>query len=105
MFEQGIIPMEKIDSDMRRVLAQLPADEARTLRRKFRKLWRRAVKQLTAGMTDKLARPIKAVHGLGKNTPSRAEQHARKQLVFNVLWKEHIEPMIRNFENPPHTQT
>jgi len=98
MFDQGIIPMERVDNDMRRVLAQLPPGEARALRRKFRKLWRRALKQLTQGASERNAKRIETLHGVGKSTPSRAEFNARKQLVFDRLWSDHIEPMIRNFE-------
>jgi hypothetical protein len=101
MFEQGILPMERTTLDMRRVLQQLPPDEARVLRRKFRKLWRRAMREEVG--TGKLAstrgKAAEQRLGVGKHVPSRVERNARKQLVFDRLWKQLIEPLVRNFEN------
>jgi hypothetical protein len=106
-FQAGILPMEKTDLDMRRALQQLPPDEARQLKRKFRKLWRRAMQEtLVAGgqpatrsqsnQEDAAKRRL----GVGKQVPSRAERNARKQLVFNQLWASVIAPLIKRFENP-----
>jgi hypothetical protein len=101
MFTQGILPMEKTNLDMKRALKQLPPDEARKLSRKFRKLWRQAM-QVEVGTGSKTSYRSKAAelrYGVGKQVPSRAERQARKQLVFDRLWKEFIEPLVRNFEN------
>jgi len=49
MFSAGILPMEKTTLDMRRALQQLPPEEARALKRKFRKLWRKAAKKPVTG--------------------------------------------------------
>jgi hypothetical protein len=98
MFECGILPMEKTTLDMRRALQQLPPEEARRFKRKFRKLWRKAMQE-KAGANQKLkSEVIKQELGVGKHVPSRAERNARKKLVFDSLWKELIEPMIRRFE-------
>ena len=103
MFEQGIVPMEQTTLDMRRVLEQLPPEEARKMRRKFRKLWRRAM-EAEAGPPGKDKPTVretraKAHYGAGKVIPSRSERNARKQLVFSSLWRDCIEPLIRSFEN------
>lgn len=101
MFENGILPMERTTLDMRRALDQLPPEEARVLRRKFRKLWRRAMQEEVGTGSRSVHRQAvaKQRYGVGKHVPSRAERNARKQLVFDRLWKELIEPLIRSFEN------
>lgn len=103
MFQLGILPMEKTDLDMRRALTQLPPEEARTLKRKFRKLWRKAMRaEVGNGPKTRSTREAsaKSKYGVGKHVPSRAERTARKKLVFDLLWEDYIEPMIKNFENP-----
>ena len=101
MFQLGILPMEKTDLDMRRPLKQLSPEEARMLKRKFRKLWRKAMRAeigngRSANVREETA---KARYGVGKHVPSRTQRNARKQLVFNVLWESVIEPMLKRFEN------
>lgn len=102
MFQCGIIPMEKTDFDMRRALSQLPPEEARILKRKFRKLWRKAMREeIGNGKTrETQVQSLKAQYGVGKHVPSRMERNARKKLVFNKMWENHIEPLIEKFENP-----
>jgi hypothetical protein len=102
MFQMGILPMEKTDLDMRRALQQLSPDEARTLKRKFRKLWRKAMRaEIGNGKKTRDSREHSAKHryGVGKHVPSRAERTARKKLVFDLLWEDIIEPLVKNFEN------
>lgn len=103
MFQLGILPMEKTDFDMRRALQQLPPEEARAFKRKFRKLWRKAMREEIGN--GPRTRPVKEAAtkqrlGVGKHVPSRAERNARKKLVFDRLWTNVIEPMVKNFENP-----
>ena len=107
MFRMGIIPMERTELDMRLALQQLPPDEARRFRRKFRKVWRKAMNATIAndGSPQTKAQAseekrLKRRLGVGKTVPSRAERNARKKLVYDLLWKEVIEPMLRQFENP-----
>lgn len=103
MFQLGILPMEKTDLDMRRALVQLPPEEARMLKRKFRKMWRKAMRaEVGNGSKTRSTRETSAKmkYGVGKHVPSRAERTARKKLVFDLLWEDYIEPMIKNFENP-----
>lgn len=102
MFQCGILPMEKTDLDMRRALQQLNPEEARTLKRKFRKLWRKAMRAQVGNGKSKEVREDAAKRklGVGKHVPSRAERTERKKLVFNLLWEQVIEPLITKFENP-----
>lgn len=102
MFQHGIIPMEKTKFDMRRALEQLPKDEARALKRKFRKMWRKAMREEIgngAKTKDARERSLKYKLGVGKRVPSRDEKNARKELVFNLLWDDVIEPLVKKFEN------
>lgn len=107
MFEQGILPMEKTHFDMRRVLAQLSPDEARVLKRKFRKLWRQAMKKEVNGASqhrrESRNKILSSALGVGKPAPTREQRQARKQLVFNALWQELIAPLIEKFENGGET--
>jgi hypothetical protein len=107
MFELGILPMESTHLDMRRALQQLPPEEARTLKRKFRKVWRKTMKNVvnldvnkkpTTRSADAVKR-VKQTLGVGKHVPSRHERQARKQLVFDALWTDVIAPRIAQFEN------
>jgi hypothetical protein len=108
MFESGIIPMEKTTLDMRRALQQLDPEEARTLKRKFRKLWRKAMKQEIGDPKSKRAdvkeTAAKQKYGVGKHVPSRTERNARKQLVFDQMWEQYIVPMLINFESAGEAQ-
>jgi len=99
MFQLGIIPMENPSLDMRRALEQLPASERRVLTRKFRKHWRKALK-FQAAKSPKFAKFEKTAVGLGKQHPTRDERQARKRLVFNVVWRNAIKPMLAKIENP-----
>lgn len=103
MFELGILPMEKTTLDMQRALKQLTPEEARQLKRKFRKLWRKAMKKEVGSPKGKRAdakeQAAKSRLGVGKAVPSRTERNARKQLVFDQVWKEIIAPLIDNFES------
>jgi hypothetical protein len=103
MFEAGILPIEKTTLDMHRILKQLSPDEARQLKRKFRKLWRKAMRKEVGNPACKRANikatAIESRLGLGKHVPSRGERTARKQLVFDQFWEEIIAPLIENFEN------
>src|SRR5579863_7974727 len=81
MFENGILPMEKTTLDMHRALSQLSPEEARTLRRKFRKAWRKAMRAelgTNNKKRDLLEKNAKAKYGVGKRVPSRSERNARK---------------------------
>ncbi len=110
MFELGIIPIEDPTFDMRRPTRDtLSKDETRVLNRKFRKLWRKYMRQQvveetakTANATSKDARAaaIKKNLGVNKLVASRHDKSERKRLVYEKIWAEYIVPMLEKFENP-----
>lgn len=104
MFQLGILPIEDPLLDMRRPLKDISPEEARVLKRKFRKLWRKAARaQVGTGKTAKTKKEmVNRKFGVGKTTPSRAERNERKRLVLKTLWDEQIGPMLQKFENPDH---
>jgi len=103
MFNAGILPMESSTLDMRRALQQLPAEEAKALKRKFRKLWRKAARSKAPKPVP--TKPDQKINldprlGVGKRVASRRERNERKKLVCDVFWEEAIGPMMEKFENP-----
>jgi len=74
MTEMGIIPIIQPYHDYGKILDSLPPEEARVLRRKFRKEWR------------KFARGKNVIHkrtlGLGVTNPSRGKKNNRKYYLF-----------------------
>lgn len=105
MFEFGILPIEDPVLDMRVPLRQLAPEQARIVKRKFRKLWRKLVRDRAAHMKNKSAAGkhlphLSKMYGIGKQQPSRAEKLERKRLVFEQIWEQHIVPMLQKFENP-----
>lgn len=103
MFELGILPIEDPTLDMRVPLKQLSPEEARVLKRKFRKLWRKCMKAEIgpAGkMADARKKAAESKLGVGKHVPSRAERLARKRMVYERIWEQVIVPMLIKFENP-----
>lgn len=117
MFGRGILPIEDPTLDMRVPLRQVPVDEARVIKRKFRKQWRKYMKedigkkQLPAKATPAQVAEQKARTamignklGLGKHVPSRHERLERKRLVYERTWEKDIVPMLERFENPEREQ-
>ena len=95
--ERGIVPFQTniyneiscdlglhMYQDVNRYLNTLPPDEARRMKRKFRKLWRRAV-GLAAGNSNMLRRHAKKLYGLGNPTPTKKHKLARKSAVIRHL--------------------
>ena len=88
---KGIVPLgaEGADvwQDINKVLATLPPTEARKMKRKFRKEWRRLVKrELNHG--GKKGRQEARVTGLGLATPNRSHKNSRKhKVMFDVRKK------------------
>ena len=101
-FQAGIVPIEVHTHDMRRALAGLPDEEARKLKRKFRKLWRKIMRakngaSKTTGQKTKLQSQL----GLGKKIPTKGERNARKELVAKTLHDEKVKPMLEQFHKSP----
>jgi hypothetical protein len=101
MFQFGILPMEDPTLDMRIPLRKLSADEARVIKRKFRKLWRKYMREQQAKSKSQIiAKNLPAQFGVGKLTPSRSERLERKRVVCTKIWYDHIVPMLDKLENP-----
>lgn len=96
-FKRGIVPFQSTiyDSavcslglyafqDVNRYLDTLPPDEARAMKRKFRKLWRKAVVE-GAGDSKVLRRQAKKLYGLGNPSPQKKHKLARKSAVIRHL--------------------
>lgn len=104
MFELGILPIEDPTLDMRVPLRQMSPEEARVIKRKFRKLWRKLMRAQVGNPKGKQgeAKAAQAQQklGVGKHVPSRHERLERKRLVYERVWEEIIVPMLIRFENP-----
>lgn len=88
-YDAGIVPPDsRFLHDMRRNLSQLPPEESRKLRRKFRKLWRKLARgnqDVTA--SDLIKGSETAVRtGLGCKNPTQNHSIARKSAVH---WEMH----------------
>lgn len=68
--------------DFNKVLATFPPDEARKMRRKFRKLWR---KRLAKVEGSKLHNKLSRAMGLGETSPTKKQKQLRKNEVFHEL--------------------
>lgn len=88
--EMGIVPIghdgAPIWNDVNRILASLPPQEAREMRRKFRKEWRTLVKKSTRH-GGKKGRRLGRETGLGEAIPNRNRKLSRKQLVSHETFK------------------
>lgn len=96
--ELGIIPLENISDDMRQGLEKLTPEEARKMKRKFRKLWRKYAKEEMHSATSYKKRKLTQLYGIGKHQPSRSQKRARKELVKRKLWQIYIKPAIQKFD-------
>lgn len=104
MFEMGIVPIDDVTKDVSRALDNVSPEEARTKKRKFRKLWRQAAadcKRRHLGRHGKGTGP--EMLGMGKHNPSRKNMLERKRLVFETVWYRHILPMLTKFNEDVDT--
>ena len=76
--EAGVAPIEDFGHDFNRILASHPPEEARRLKRKFRKLWRTAAKK-EKGHARRC--------GLGAEEPTKSQKRNRKLLVLTKVSK------------------
>lgn len=73
----GIAPVNTWGDDVNKVLSCLPPEEARRARRKFRKLWRAAVRHPPKGVSRKFLSQL----GYGTPKPNKSMRRYRKALV------------------------
>jgi hypothetical protein len=88
-YDAGIVPytFDKMRHDMNRLLADLPPEESRKLRRRFRKMWRNIIrKNLLPNSNDLILSSTQAHRaGLGKSAPSVDHSWNRKNYVLSEL--------------------
>jgi hypothetical protein len=95
MLSRGIVPMINTSHDISRALSQLPPEEALKMRRKFRKLWRAAMRACFAEIPSPGARrSLKKQLALGQARPDRLSRASRKSLVASYVWERDIQPLL-----------
>lgn len=99
MLELGIAPMIDPLHDMRRGITQLSAEDNRATKRKFRKLWRKAMRQKLLDTKSPAAQKLLQTKlGSGVANPTSAQRLERKRLVMGQIWAQYVVPMLDNFE-------
>lgn len=93
--ERGIIPIgwscngADLNHDFNRYLSTLPSAEARAMKRKFRKQWKKIVKASLRHGGKKGRRLERETTPTGKDTPpTRRQRLARKSIVQNAVTRE-----------------
>lgn len=88
-YEAGIIPPSThFLHDMRRHLEQLPPEESRRIRRKFRKLWRKLARKNNASANELIKGSETANRtGLGCKMPTQNHSVARKASVHWEMYR------------------
>lgn len=102
MFEAGVVPIDNTNHDMRRGLKELPPDDARALKRKFRKVWRKLAKEEARKMGKPAAQAqswLTNRYGAGKSNPSRSDKEARKRIVQKHFYENFVRPILDKFES------
>lgn len=90
---KGLVPLglgsggASIFFDINRVLADLPPQEARAMRRKFRKAWRKIVAK-TLDHGGKAGHATARELGFGINVPLKKHKMNRKQRVYIELLRK-----------------
>lgn len=118
MMKAGIMPTENWHHDMNRLMGALSPDEQRRLRRKFRKLWRKALKAEIRALETKENATLYAEKTLwsfrnrkltkfGGNLapdqrPSRQQRQARKEAVF-VEMTNTAKKRVKDMTGPDET--
>jgi hypothetical protein len=93
----GIAPVVNTVHDFNRILATLPPDEARKMKRKFRKLWRKFAKKPSRHVSPTYVKQM----GLGAKQPTRKQKSARKVEVRRRILAEVVRPMQEDVNKSP----
>lgn len=86
--QKGIVPLDPFwNRDIGRLLAELPPEEARAMKRKFRKMWRKEAKNIPmkTKTAKRFATRYKEQMGLGSQNPTKTQKKHRKAAVFRRL--------------------
>jgi hypothetical protein len=84
----GIVPIRSSSQNVSVTLASLPPGEARAMKRKFRKMWRAAVRRELAAAT-KARRHVELTetYGLGAPEPTKTQRSMRKAIVLTTVMR------------------
>lgn len=87
----GIVPIKYIGWDgINQQLASLPPEEARKIKRKFRKLWRKIAKHDPNWNA--------AFLGMGDPDPEKILKTRRRSAVLNAVEQKFVLPTLRNMK-------
>lgn len=96
-FEAGVVPLglDYVATatsvpphfDIEKLLADLPPEEARTMRRKFRKLWRKMA-AAAKKRPGRKSRNILRFLGHGASVPTKRHKQERKRMVLTSEYKK-----------------
>jgi hypothetical protein len=99
MFDNGMVPINNPTDDIGRALSSLPKDDARAMKRKFRKQWRKLARHEARRLNVKKPEVLLANRfGMSKSNPSRQDRLARKQLVQQHFYEKLVRPILDQFE-------
>lgn len=86
----GVVPitLKSMHFDYNRILANLPPDEARKMKRKFRKMWRKHLRSYSLGIVSPHLIEAVRPYGFGENAPSKLQKYRRKKFVYNQVTKQ-----------------
>lgn len=91
MIGMGIVPIENLNTDVSGALEASSKEDARVMKRKFRKLWRKAAKKTNVFGSA-------SVGQVGK-VPSKQQKLNRKKIVKDEVMNEKVTPMLDNFKS------
>lgn len=84
----GIVPYTyyREPGEINKKLASIPESEARRMKRKFRKHWRRIAKKLKPSTQARI--------GLGESSPTITQKNRRKFYVYEEARRKFVDPII-----------
>jgi hypothetical protein len=85
----GVVPLslKSMHFDYNRILAELSPDEARKMKRKFRKMWRKYLKSYMFNVVSPHLVEIVRPYGFGEDSPTKLQKYRRKKFVYNQVTK------------------
>lgn len=82
----GIVPLNyRIHDGVQEKLNLLSPDEARRMKRKFRKLWRKIAKQ----------KQLSTSVDLGESQPAKSKKRRRKNIVLHSIEEKFVQPTLK----------
>jgi hypothetical protein len=93
-FDAGIVPIEYSHANVNNFLRTLPEDQVITMKRKFRKMWRKALKdKAMSGVAD--PQSLEAWYGSPGKMPTANQKNNRKALVKAKITQKVLEDVKR----------